>query len=72
MTRKLQAIFEQASQLPDVEQDQLADLIQEELRSEREWARRFDASRDALARLADEAIAEHRAGRTRPLDLNGR
>lgn len=33
-----------------------------------DWDRSFARSQDALARLADEALAEHRAGRTKPLD----
>jgi hypothetical protein len=36
--------------------------------SERRWDDSFAASTDVLAQLADEALAEHRAGRTEPLD----
>jgi hypothetical protein len=38
------------------------------LASERRWDAAFAASGPALDRLADEAIAKHRAGKTRPLD----
>jgi hypothetical protein len=40
----------------------------QELEDERRWDRSFANSQDALARLADEALAEHHAGRTEPLD----
>jgi hypothetical protein len=32
------------------------------------WQQAFAGSTDALAQLADEALAEHRAGRTHALD----
>ena len=44
-------------------------LILEELEDERRWQRSFTQSPQALARLAEEALAEHRAGLTQPLDL---
>jgi len=37
-----------------------------ERQSEERWARAFAASQDELARLAQEALAEYRAGRTEP------
>jgi len=43
--------------------------ILEELASERRWAKSLSRSEDALAGLADEALQDRRAGRTRPLDL---
>ncbi len=46
----------------------LFELMQEELASEQRWRGVLDGSADALARLADEAAAEYREGRTRPLD----
>ncbi len=38
--------------------------------SDRRWQEAFDGSADALDRLADEALAEFRAGETLPLDLD--
>ena len=71
MTQLLKKAFEQASQLPDEAQDEFARLMLAELESERRWAELFarPESEELLSRLADEALAEHRAGRTRPLDL---
>jgi hypothetical protein len=40
----------------------------DELESERGWGDLFAESRDLLADLADQALAEHRAGRTEKLD----
>jgi hypothetical protein len=38
-----------------------------ELASERRWADAFARSQEKLARLAQEALAEYEAGRTKPL-----
>lgn len=68
MTKALRDAFEEAEKLPEPEQDQLAAAIREEIASERRWESSLAASQDALAKLADEALAEHRAKRTLPLD----
>jgi hypothetical protein len=68
MTKALQDAFKEAQKLPEAEQDQLAAAIREEIRAERRWQSAFAGSQDALARLADEALDEHRAGRTLPLE----
>jgi hypothetical protein len=50
----------------------LAAIIFQELEAERRWEENFahPESETLLERLADEALAERKAGRTRPLDLN--
>ena len=68
MTKALQKAFEAASRLPDPDQDELAAAILEELEADECWEAAFARSQEALARLADEALEEHRAGRTEPLD----
>lgn len=68
MTKRLEQAFEEAASLPAEEQDKVAEWILAELRSERRWSKAFAASQDALAQLADEALEDHRAGRTRKLD----
>ena len=68
MTRLLEEAFAEASKLPAHEQNNLAAWILEELASERRWDEAFANSDDALARLAEEALAEHREGRTQALD----
>jgi len=68
MTKALEKAFEAASRLPDPDQDELAVAILEELEADERWEAAFAGSQDALERLADEALEEHRAGRTKPLD----
>ncbi len=67
MTNKLKTAFDAAARLPQGEQDALAAAILEEVQSEPRWTASFVAHATALERLADEALAEHRAGRSRPL-----
>ena len=71
MNQLLQRAFDRATELPQAEQDRFARFLLAELESERQWAELFarPESEDLLERLADEALAEHRAGRTRPLTL---
>ena len=71
MTKLLEQAFERASELPQEEQDRFARFLLAQLESERQWAELFSRpeSQELLERLADEALAEHRAGRTRPLDV---
>ena len=49
------------------DQDTVATNMLEELASEQKWTELFAKSQDALARIAEEALAEHRAGKTKPL-----
>lgn len=68
MTQLLKRAFDKASEGPEELQDAIAALILAELESERRWDESFARSQDALTALAEEALAEHRAGRSRPLD----
>ena len=70
MNTLLEKAFAEAQKLPPDEQEALAQWILDELMSERRWTEAFESSQDALAKLADEALSEHRAGRTRPLNLD--
>ncbi len=70
MTKLLEKAFEEASRLPEVDQNALAKWVLDELHSERAWAKAFAESDDVLEKLADEAIAEKRKGKTIPLDLD--
>ena len=60
MTNLLQQAFDRASKLSQTEQDALATWLMEELESEREWDELFAKSEDLLAKLGEEALAEHR------------
>jgi hypothetical protein len=68
MTKLLQKAFDEASKLPEAEQDTLGRILLEELASERRWDELFAGSHDLLAELADQALTEYRAGRTEKLD----
>ncbi|HET6566969.1 MAG TPA: hypothetical protein VFG50_03325 [Rhodothermales bacterium] len=70
MTHLLTKAFEKAARLPDEEQDEFARAMLAELEWEQRWAASFSLpeSEDLLERHADEALAAHRAGRTRSLD----
>ncbi|PIU56803.1 MAG: hypothetical protein COS88_02430 [Chloroflexi bacterium CG07_land_8_20_14_0_80_51_10] len=70
MTRLLEKAFKDASKLPDIEQNALAKWLLEELEAERKWDKAFAESEDILGRLADEAIEDHRRGKTAPLDID--
>ena len=68
MRKLLEKAFEEASKLPEEEQDALARAVLEELASERRWDELFANSPDLLRELSQEALREHRAGRTEELD----
>jgi len=68
MTKLLKKAFTEASQLPEAEQDALAERLLAEIDSDRQWNEAFAKSGDLLRRLADEALEEHRAGLTQDLD----
>ena len=57
--------FAQATKLPVERQDAIATWLLEEMAAEQRWEQAFANSHDLLAQLADEALAEHRAGETR-------
>ena len=65
---KLEMAFAEAAKLPASEQEALASWILEEIASEKRWSEAFAGSADELSRLADEALAEHRAGKTQALE----
>lgn len=70
MTKLLEKAFSKASQLSPEDQDAFADWMLQELESEQKWSESFAKSQDTLEKLANEALAEHRAGETLDLDLS--
>ena len=67
MTQLLEKALSEVAKLPAAEQDALATILLVELASEQRWSETFAKSQDALAKLAEEALAEHVAGKTKPL-----
>ena len=70
MTKLLKKAFAKASKLQDVEQNVIAKWLLEELAAEKKWEQRFAESEDILGQLADEALEEHKKGKTMPLDTD--
>jgi hypothetical protein len=70
MTTLLAKAFDEATKLPDTEQNALAKWLLDELEADRKWSETFAESEDILDRLADEAIEAKRQGKTMPLDLD--
>ncbi len=70
MTELLTKAFEQASRLPSERQDELAQQILEDLVGETKWDETLARSQDQLEKLADKALSEFRAGRTREMGFD--
>ena len=70
MTTQLERAFAHAAKLSAREQDALAALLMDEIEAEKKWDEACAHSQDLLAEMADEALAEHRRGETRPLDVD--
>jgi hypothetical protein len=68
MTALMEKAMNQINALPPEEQDAVASLILEEIESEKRWDDLFAGSQGQMARLAEQAIAEYKAGKTKPLD----
>jgi hypothetical protein len=67
MTHLLKKAMSEVEKLPESEQDAVAALVLEELASEKRWTELFAKSQDKLAKLAEQALADYAAGRTKPL-----
>ena len=70
MTELLEKAFAEASKLPEGEQNSFARWLLVELESDRKWDEMFSDSQDLLSRLANDALAEHRQKKTKPLDID--
>ena len=68
MGKLLEQAFEEASRLPEAEQEAAAAWFLAELRADRRWEDLFARSSDLLEEMAREAIREDEAGLTDELD----
>ena len=68
MTKLLEKAFATVSKLPPKQQDEVAAHLLEELADEKKWAKTFADSQAELSQLAAEAVAEYKAGKTKPLN----
>ena len=67
MTKRLDTVIDKLRQLPESDQNALAERLDEAidaLRSDRKWDHLLDNSADTLMALADEARAAEEAGET--------
>ncbi len=69
-TQLLERAFAEAAKLPISQQDALATLVMEEMEVEKKWDDAFANSQDLLAQMAEQALAEHKKGETRLLDMD--
>lgn len=67
MIPSLVEVFAEAAKLPEDEQCSLAEAIRAEIRSDENWDKLLTGAQDEFEHLADEALADHRAGRTKPI-----
>ena len=70
MSKLMKKALEQVSKLSEADQDAVAAVLLDELRSEERWRIAFGESQGALAELADEALAEFETGGIQPLDTD--
>ena len=72
MSELMEKAIQKVKQLPEHDQESIASIILQEIDSEHRWEELFGRpeSPGVLARLAAEALADARAGRARPLDVN--
>lgn len=70
MTAKLDQVIAQLRTLPEGQQDHYAAVLEDELADDMRWQELLarPESEAFLDQLADEALEDHRAGRTRPLE----
>jgi K+/H+ antiporter YhaU regulatory subunit KhtT len=64
MVEELKEVISKVEQLHDEEQKQIAKLLGEELK----WETTFQTTQDQLSNLAQEALAEYKAGKTKNED----
>ena len=72
MSQLMELAIQKVKQLPEEDQESIASIILQEIESEHRWDELFarPESADLLSRMADEALAESRAGHARKLDVN--
>jgi hypothetical protein len=69
MTKLLEKAFKRASKLPNIEQNTFAKWALGELEAEKKWEEIYADSEDLLDKLADEALDDHKQGKTKSLNI---
>lgn len=70
MTQLLEKVLTEVYKLPPEKQDFIATVILEELEDERKWDKAFAESQDLLAKLAEKARADIKAGRVKKIGID--
>ena len=70
MTRLLKNAFNEASKLPEIEQNAIGRWLLDEIKTDKKWEKLFAESEDILEHLAQEALTENEKGKTKDLDIN--
>jgi hypothetical protein len=65
MITELKKAFERAENLSEADQKSIADFILDEVN----WTEVFNKSEGKISKLAEEAMEEYKAGKTKPLDF---
>jgi hypothetical protein len=68
MTKLLEQAVAKARELSEAEQDAIAQIVIDEIESERRWDESLAKSPEKLQKLADQAWSEHESGRSQILD----
>jgi len=68
MVPLMEKVIAETAKLSAEDQEAFAAFMLEELESERRWDDLFSRSQDVLARMAEEARQEYRAGLPKPVD----
>jgi hypothetical protein len=69
MTALLEKVIGRVSVLPPRKQNLLAHLLIDEIEADARWNGAFKSTQHELAALAGNALAEHRKGKTKAMDL---
>ena len=69
MTKLLEKAMNRVSKLPDKAQDEIAQIIINEIESEKKWDLKFAKTQGLLEGMALTALSENRAGKTRDLKV---
>jgi hypothetical protein len=68
MAKLLEKAIAEARKLPESDQEAIGALLLAEIESEKRWDELFAHPSSVLERMADDALREHEAGLTTPLN----
>ena len=72
MTNLLDEAYAAAKELPEEEQEAIGAVLLAEIDADRRWDELFAQPSDVIERMADQALEDHRLGKTIPLDPDQR